>query len=71
MRASVERERAEGAPRDVVGFRLYRGRILKSRDGIPKPAMPPPGTDMKAEARTARSRVYPVTVALYGLTPWS
>src|SRR4029453_8308425 len=63
MRASAERERVEGDQRDAVGFRLYRGRVLKSRDGIPKPAMPPPGTDMKAEARTARSRAYPVTVA--------
>jgi len=63
MRTSAERERAEADPRDVVGLRLYRGRVLKSRDGIPKPAMPPPGTDMNAEARTARSRVYPVTVA--------
>ena len=42
---------------------MYRGRVLKSRDGIPKPAMPPPGTDMNAEAPTARSRAYPVTVA--------
>ena len=62
MRASAERERAEAGPGDVVGFRLYRGRGLKSRDGIPKPAMPPPGTDMKAEARTARLRAYPVTI---------
>jgi cyclopropane-fatty-acyl-phospholipid synthase len=37
--------------------------ILKSRDGIPRPALPPRGIDMAKEARTARSRFYPVTVA--------
>jgi len=42
---------------------MYRGTILKSRDGIPSPVPPPPGTDMAEEARTARSRFYPVTIA--------
>jgi sterol desaturase/sphingolipid hydroxylase (fatty acid hydroxylase superfamily) len=41
----------------------YRGTVLKSRDGIPRPSLPPPGIDMAREARTARSRFYPVTVA--------
>jgi sterol desaturase/sphingolipid hydroxylase (fatty acid hydroxylase superfamily) len=47
----------------------YRGTVLKSRDGIPKPSVPPPGIDMAKEARTARTRFYPVTVAytLYAL----
>lgn len=40
-----------------------RGRILKSRDGIPRPAAPPPGVDLAAEARKARGRFYPVTIA--------
>ena len=44
-------------------FRIYRGSVLKSRDGIPGPTTPPPGTDMAHEARTARSRFYPVTIA--------
>src|SRR5262245_50032658 len=39
----------------------YRGTILKSRDGIPRPTPPPPGTDLAREARIARSRFYPVT----------
>ena len=42
---------------------MYRGTVLKSRDGIPRPTPPPPGIDMAAEARTARSRFYPVTIA--------
>ena len=42
---------------------MYRGTILKSRDGIPRPAIRPPGIDMASEARTARSRFYPVTIA--------
>jgi sterol desaturase/sphingolipid hydroxylase (fatty acid hydroxylase superfamily) len=42
---------------------MYRGTILKSRDGIPLPTTPPPGTDMASEARTARSRFYPITIA--------
>src|SRR5262245_33365866 len=42
---------------------MYRGTILKSRDGIPRPTPPPPGTDMANEARTAPSRFYPVTIA--------
>jgi cyclopropane-fatty-acyl-phospholipid synthase len=42
---------------------MYRGTVLKSRDGIPRPTPPPPGTDMLKEARTARRRFYPVTVA--------
>src|SRR5262245_9374823 len=37
--------------------------ILKSRDGVPRPRHRPPGIDMASEARTARSRFYPVTVA--------
>ena len=57
------RESAERGPRNDVPFRRYRGRVLKSRDGIPRPIMPPPGTDMKVEARTARSRLYPVAIA--------
>ncbi len=43
--------------------RMYRGLVLKSRDGIPRPIAPPPGVDMREEARTAWSRFYPVTVA--------
>jgi sterol desaturase/sphingolipid hydroxylase (fatty acid hydroxylase superfamily) len=42
---------------------MYRGRILKSRDGIPRPTTPPPGVNLAHEARTARSRFYPVTMA--------
>ncbi len=42
---------------------MYRGWVLKSRDEIPRPIAPPPGVDMAEEARTARSRFYPVTVA--------
>ena len=42
---------------------MYRGWVLKSRDGIPRPITPPPGVDMTEEARTARSRFYPMTVA--------
>jgi hypothetical protein len=42
---------------------MYRGLVVKSRDGIPRPIAPPPGVDMREEARTARSRFYPVTVA--------
>ncbi len=47
----------------------YRGTVLKSRDGIPKPSVPPPGIDLAKEAWTARTRFYPVTVAytLYAL----
>jgi hypothetical protein len=37
--------------------------VVKSRDGIPRPIAPPPGVDLAEEARTARSRFYPVTVA--------
>src|SRR5258706_2722818 len=44
-------------------FPMYRGRVLKSRDGIPRPLPAPPGLDLAKEARTARSRFYPVTVA--------
>lgn len=44
-------------------YRMYRGQVLKSRDGIPAPTPPPPGVDLAKEARTARSRFYPVTVA--------
>jgi sterol desaturase/sphingolipid hydroxylase (fatty acid hydroxylase superfamily) len=42
---------------------MYRGTILKSRDGIPRPTPPPPGRNMAREARIARSRFYPVTIA--------
>ena len=42
---------------------MYRGVVLKSRDGIPHPAIPPPGTNLRNEARTARSRSYPITIA--------
>lgn len=51
----------------------YRGTVLKSRDGIPRPSLPPPGVDMAREARTARSRFYPVTVAYlgYALVVWA
>jgi hypothetical protein len=42
---------------------MYRGTILKSRDGIPRPTPPPPGTSIASEARIARSRFYPVTIA--------
>src|SRR5262249_6585087 len=45
------------------GARMYRGRILKSRDGIPYATTPPPGTNLAHEARIARSRFYPVTMA--------
>jgi len=41
----------------------YRGTILKSRDGIPRPVPAPPGLDLAAQARIARRRFYPVTVA--------
>ena len=41
---------------------MYCGTILKSRDGVPHPTTPPPGIDLAYEARTARSRFYPVTV---------
>jgi dihydroceramide fatty acyl 2-hydroxylase len=60
--ASLTRESAGRGPRTVVGFPLYRGRVLKSRDGIPRPTWPPPGTDLEAEARTARGRLYPVAI---------
>ena len=53
-------ETAERSPRRVTSLRMYRGRVLKSRDGIPHPITPPPGIDLRAEARTARSRLYPV-----------
>ena len=56
------RSSADRRPSTGVQFRMYRGRVLKSRDGIPLPTIPPPGTDMKAEARTARARLYPVTI---------
>jgi hypothetical protein len=46
-----------------AGPLLYGGKVLKSRDGIPRPAIPPPGTVMVQEAQTARSRFYPVTIA--------
>ena len=42
---------------------MDRATILKSFDGIPPPAWPPRGLDMAKEARTARSRFYPVTIA--------
>src|SRR5262245_59696199 len=42
---------------------MYRGSVLKSRDGIPRPTPPPPGTNLAKEARTARRRFYPVTIA--------
>jgi sterol desaturase/sphingolipid hydroxylase (fatty acid hydroxylase superfamily) len=38
-----------------------RGSVLKSVHGIPAPVYPP-GVDLAKEARTARSRFYPVTV---------
>jgi sterol desaturase/sphingolipid hydroxylase (fatty acid hydroxylase superfamily) len=41
-----------------------RGSILKSVHGIPAPSYPPAGVDLAREARTARSRFYPVT-AIY------
>jgi sterol desaturase/sphingolipid hydroxylase (fatty acid hydroxylase superfamily) len=37
--------------------------LLKSRDGIPPPLAPPRDVDMAREARTARTRFYPVTIA--------
>jgi dihydroceramide fatty acyl 2-hydroxylase len=48
---------------------MHRETILKSRDGIPRPIPPPPGTDIASEARIARWRFYPVTIAYttYGL----
>jgi sterol desaturase/sphingolipid hydroxylase (fatty acid hydroxylase superfamily) len=42
-----------------------RGSVLKSIDGIPDPLYPP-GVDLRKEARTARSRFYPVTVLYTG-----
>ncbi len=42
---------------------MYGGRVLKSRDGIPRPMPVPPGIDLAREARIARSRFYPVTAA--------
>jgi Fatty acid hydroxylase superfamily. len=42
---------------------LDRATILKSYDGIPRPTPPPRGIDLAREARTARSRFYPVTIA--------
>jgi sterol desaturase/sphingolipid hydroxylase (fatty acid hydroxylase superfamily) len=38
-----------------------RGSVLKSIHGIPAPVYPP-GVDLRKEARTARSRFYPVTL---------
>jgi dihydroceramide fatty acyl 2-hydroxylase len=38
-----------------------RGSVLKSVHGIPLPTFPP-GIDLAKEARTARSRFYPVTI---------
>ena len=43
-------------------FGPYRGIVLKSRDGIPPPALPPRGINLANEARTARQRFYPVTL---------
>jgi sterol desaturase/sphingolipid hydroxylase (fatty acid hydroxylase superfamily) len=37
--------------------------LFKSTDGIPAPMAPPRNVDMAQEARTARSRFYPVTIA--------
>lgn len=37
--------------------------LLKSRDGIPYPLTPPRDVDMAREARIARERFYPVTIA--------
>src|SRR5262245_59214222 len=42
---------------------MYRGTILKSRDGIPPPLPPPRGTSIASDARIARSRFYPGTIA--------
>jgi sterol desaturase/sphingolipid hydroxylase (fatty acid hydroxylase superfamily) len=39
------------------------GNVLKSRDGIPSPMRVPPGVDLAQQARIARARFYPVTVA--------
>jgi len=50
--------------------RIDRGVVLKSRDGIPRPIAPPPGVDLAEEARTARSRFYPVTVAWFTRLEW-
>ena len=38
-------------------------RLLKSRDGIPLPSAPPRHLDLELEARIARTRFYPVTIA--------
>lgn len=42
---------------------MYQGTVLKSRDGIPHPMPAPPWVDLAQEARIARTRFYPVTVA--------
>lgn len=42
---------------------MASGPLLKSRDGIPSPLPRPATLDLAAEARIARSRFYPVTVA--------
>jgi hypothetical protein len=49
---------------------MYRGSILKSRDGIPCPVPPLAGMNLAREAATARARFYPVTIAYtaYALT---
>ena len=39
-----------------------RIRIHKSVDGFPEAISPPPGIDLAKEARTARSRLYPITI---------
>lgn len=37
--------------------------LLKSRNGIPSPRLPPHGVDLAREARIARTRFYPLTIA--------
>ena len=46
----------------IARLRRYRGTVLKSRDGIPAPGLPPSGVNLAREARIARRRFYPVTL---------